>query len=194
MKRLVLFGTMALLLIGCIPSVKSFYTEKDLAFEPRLLGEWQVKNESDQPAEWQFERGEGKAYKMTVIQEKIKRGEFNAHLFKLGKENFLDIIPSKIDYASDQADLVSNTMFPGHLLLRVSQIDPVLKLAGFDFDWLKAHLEENPKALAHHKESDAILLTAGTADLQSFVLAHLGEGQLFTKGSELMRKAGTAAQ
>ena len=185
---------MALLLIGCIPSVNSFYTEKDLTFEPRLLGEWQAKNESDQPAEWQFERGEGKTYKLTVIQEKIKRGEFSAHLFKLGKENFLDIIPSKIDYASDQADLVANTMFPGHLVLRAAQIEPVLKLQGFDFDWLKAYLEENPKALAHHKESGAILLTAGTADLQSFILAHLGEGQLFTKGSELTHKTGTGAQ
>ena len=54
------------------------------------------------------------------------------------------------------------------------QID-LLKLAVCDFDWLKDQLQENPKALAHRKESDAILLTASSADLQRFVLEHLAD-------------------
>ncbi len=190
MKKLVLLGTVGLLLAGCIPSANPFYTEKDLLFEPLLLGEWQSVNDSDQPAQWQFEKGEGLTYKVTVTEEKTKKGEFTAHLFKLRNECFLDLVPSKCEYAPDQAGLVSSAMFPGHLLLRVPQIEPELKLAAFDFDWLKKHLEENPAALAHHEESDVMVLTAGTVDLQRFILEHLSEGQLFAKAGALARTGG----
>jgi hypothetical protein len=188
MKRLVLFGSVAVLLAGCIPSINPFYTEKDLVFEPKLLGEWQAKNDEDQPEQWRFEKREDKAYKLTVTEEKTKTGEFSAHLFKLGPEYFLDLVPSKCDYAATQAFLVGCAMFPGHLLVRVAQFEPELKLAAFDFDWLKGYLEEHPNALAHYQESDVMILTATTADLQHFALAHLAPGQLFAKAGALARK------
>ena len=71
------------------------------------------------------------------------------------------------------------------------QIEPNLKLALFDFDWLQEYLQKNPKALAHHKEGDRIVLTAGTRDLQKFVLKHLGKDELFEKPDEMVRKTGT---
>ncbi|MGO8702150.1 MAG: hypothetical protein ACLQVY_31085 [Limisphaerales bacterium] len=194
MKKLMLCGSIALLVAGCIPSLNPFYTAKDLVFAPELVGEWQARNESDQPAQWQFERLEDKAYKLTVTEDKGKKGEFTAHLFKIGKAQFLDIVPSKCDYDSNQAALIASAMFPGHLLLRVGQIGPELRMAPFDYDWLKKYLDENPKAIAHHEESDSVVLTAGTADLQRFVLAHLAEGQLFKPESVLVRTGATGSK
>src|SRR5579872_3600605 len=129
MKRFVLLGGFLVLLAGCIPSINTFYTEKDLVFEPKLIGEWQTKKEDDKPERWHFEKieDEPKTYKLTVTQEKTKHGEFTAHFFKLGKEYFLDIIPSKCDYPDTQADLVGFAMCPGHLLIRLSQLEPDLK-------------------------------------------------------------------
>jgi hypothetical protein len=193
MKKLILFGTFGLLLAGCIPSVNPFYNEKDLVFEQRLLGEWQATNDSDQPALWRFEKLGDKAYKVIVTEEKTKQGEFTAHLFKLRKEYFLDIVPSKYEFDPNQSGLVSLGMFPGHLLLWVPQIAPELKLAPFDFDWLKKYLEENPKAIAHRKESNDIILTAAATELQRFVLEHLAEGQLFAKPGALARKSGAGS-
>ena len=189
-----LYGCIALLLAGCIPSINPYYRAKDLVFAPELVGEWQARNESDQPAQWRFERLEDKAYKLTVTEDKAKKGEFTAHLFKIRNEQFLDIVPSKCDYDSNQASLIAAAMFPGHLLLRVGQIGPELKMAPFDYDWLKKYLDENPKAIAHHAESDGIVLTAGTADLQRFVLAHLAEGQLFKADSVLLRAGGAGSK
>ena len=82
------------------------------------------------------------------------------------------------------------------LIGRVSQIEPELKLALFDFDWLEKFLEENPGALAHHLEKPdgkdgRIVLTASTSELQSFVLAHRGEGELFKKPGEFVRQSNT---
>jgi hypothetical protein len=81
-------------------------------------------------------------------------------------------------------------MFPGHLLFRVRQIGPQLRMAPCEYDWLKKYLDENPKAIAHHAESDGVVLTAGTAELQKFVLAHLAEGQLFKADGVLARAEG----
>jgi hypothetical protein len=178
----------AALLCSCIPSVNPFYTDKDVIFDPRLLGAWQEKDKPDNPDVWKFEGTTNKMYKLMITEKEGKQGTFTAHLFQLKQEYFLDLIPEDCNYATNQADLVAASMFPGHLLVRVPQIEPELKLALFDFDWLQKHLEKNPKSLAHHREGDRLLLTAATRDLQKFVLQHLGEGELFAKPDYMVRR------
>jgi hypothetical protein len=82
-------------------------------------------------------------------------------------------------------------MFPGHLLVRVSKLEPKLELAFFDFDWLAKYLENNPGALAHRKHGKSLLLTAETRDLQDFVLKHVNE--CFAKPDALVRATNNAA-
>jgi hypothetical protein len=179
-------AAVALLLPACIPSINPFYMDKDVVFEGKILGEWQEKEKSDEPQIWNFEEGKDKAYKLTVTEKEGKQGEFEAHLFKLKQEYFLDIIAAEI--GTNVADLVKASIIPGHLLLRVSQLEPELKIAMTDVDWLDKYLKEHPKALAHHRDDDRIFLTAETAELQSFVLKHLGEDELFGKPGEMVRK------
>jgi hypothetical protein len=178
----------ALILTACIPSVHPFFTAKDVVFEPGLVGEWSGKDKDKNPESWKFGAGTNSQYSLMVVEGAGKEGQFTATLFKLKGERFLDLIPSDCNYASNQADLVGGAMFPGHLLARVSQIEPSLKLAFFDFDWLAKYLEQNPKALAHQNVDKRLLLTASTKDLQAFVLAHLKPGELFDKPGELERK------
>jgi hypothetical protein len=80
-------------------------------------------------------------------------------------------------------------MFPGHLLFRVLAIEPELKLAACDYDWLEKYLDTHPHSLAHHKEDKRLLLTASTSELQRFMLAHLGKGELFQEPGEMVRKS-----
>lgn len=190
-RNLITLVAAAVLFCSCIPSVNPFYTEQDVVFDARLLGEWQEKDKSDNPDVWKFEGTTNKMYKLTITEKKGKRGKFNAHLFQLKQEYFLDLIPDDCHYATNQADLVGASMYPGHLLVRVPQIEPELKLALFDFGWLEKFIEKHPKALAHHKEGDRIVLTAGTRDLQKFVLKHLGKDELFDKPDEMIRKIDT---
>jgi hypothetical protein len=190
MKNRNLIGILgaAALLCSCIPSVNPFYTAKDVIFDTRLLGEWREKDKTDNPDVWKFEDATNRTYRLTITEKEGKRGKFDAHLFQLKQEYFLDLIPTDCEYATNQADLVAFSMFPGHLLVRVAQIEPELKLAFFDFDWLQKQLEKNPDLLAHHREGDRLILTAGTRDLQKFVLKHLGEGQLFQKPDAMVRQ------
>ena len=192
MKTLFTLGAALTLLSACVPSVNPFYSSGDTLCDPRLLGEWREKGKADGTPTWFFETGEDKSYKLTVTEDKGKQGVFNAHLFKLQGELFLDILPSDCKFDPEQADLVGFALFPGHLLLRVSRVEPSLMLAFCDYDWVDHHLEENPAALAHHREGKRLLLTAGTPDLRRFVLAHLREGELFKPADEFVRTADSA--
>ncbi len=187
MKTRNLVAVAGCLLFGaCVPSVNPFYTENDLVFEPRLVGEWQSKDASDRET-WKFEKaGDDKAYKLVVTQKDGKHGELAAHLFKIKNDLFLDIMPTDCEFAGDQADIVAAAMFPGHLLMKVPQMDLTLSLAFCDYDWLGKYLEEHDNALAFHKEEKGAVLTASTKDLQAFMAQHLSE--LFQSPKEFERK------
>jgi len=189
-RNIIVAATVALFVAACIPSINPFYTDNDVVFEKKLFGEWQEKDKADEPEIWKFEEGKDKAYKLTITDKDGKQGEFEAHLFKLKQGYFLDLFATEI--GTNVIDLVKVSLIPAHLLLRVPQIEPELKLAGIDFDWLDKYLKEHPKALAHHRDDDRIFLTAETADLQSFVQKHLGEDELFGKPGEMVRKDKTA--
>jgi hypothetical protein len=188
LRNLVSFAIAAVALSACVPSVWPYFRAQDTITDDRLLGEWQAKSPEDEPGNWKFEQGDGKDYKLTVTDKDGKTGTFSAHLFKLKQEMFLDLLPTNCQYASTQADLVANSMFPGHLLARVPRLAPNLQLAFLDFDWLGKYLDEHPKAVANHKEENSYVLTAETEELQKFVLAHLAEGELFKNPGDLARK------
>jgi len=186
-RNLIAIGAVAILLAACIPSVNPFYQDKDVVFDPHLLGEWQDKETTDKPEVWAFEQSTNKGYELTVT-EQGKTGKFSAHLFKLKDAQFLDLIPTDCEYATNQAELVAFSMFPGHLLMRVAQIEPELKMAGCDYDWLGKYLETNSAAIGHHTESERMVLTAETADLQKFLLNHLGTNDLFKEYGVMVRR------
>ena len=193
-RKLIAVAGLALCLSACIPSLNPFYTEKDLVFDARLTGTWREKSEAQEAEVWRFEKTGDKAYKLVMTDKDGKQGEFAAHLFKLKQDYFLDLIPNDCNYATNQTDLVGWSMFPGHLLARVPQIEPELKLAFFNFDWLAQQLTNNPAILAHHREADRIILTASTSELQRFILKHLAEGELFDKPVEMVRQAKPAGK
>jgi len=179
---------LAVFLTACVPSVNPFYTESDLVSDPRLLGEWLDKETTEQPQIWKFEKAEGKKYKLIVTEKEGKRGEFEASLFRLKQDFFLDLRPTECNYAPTQADLIAAAMIPGHLLVSVPQFEPELKLALLDLDWLQKYLEKNPAAVAHQEVDKHIFLTASTTELQRFILQHLAEGEAFAKPGEMIRK------
>ena len=182
-----------LFLAACYPSVHPYYTEKDLVFEPRLVGDWCEKERDQESAVWRFAKKDDLSYDLTIREQDGKEGQFVARFFKLKGESFLDLIPAKCDYVETQAEIVACAMVPGHLLVRVVQKDAELGLAFFDWDWLDKLLKENPQALAHLREDDRVIITAPTRALQRFVLKHVGQGEMFDDLEPMVRKAGGLA-
>ena len=170
----------------CISSVFPFYTDKDTVFEPQLLGTWQDKDQTNDVEEWTFEQTTNKSYQFTIVDDN-KSAKFDAHLFRLGQSQFLDLTPSECKYDAKQSEMVALFLIPGHLVLQVEQIAPDLKMAWLNFDWLESFVTNNPAALAHQKESDRLILIADTPALQKFLVEHSNTNELFSHFGTLIR-------
>ena len=179
------FGATVLLLAACVPSVNPFFTEDDIEFDPALIGQWVEDDDI-----WAFEQLEDQpAYGLTITEDG-KTGAFQATLFSLGDDRFLDITPVDIEYPDDELDLVEAAMIPGHLALHVRAIEPRLELNLTDPDWVDDYLEAHPRAVEHRRDDDRIILTGKTRELQRFLRRHLNDGLFDDDYSEMARITG----
>ena len=154
---------LALLMAGCVvSSLYPLFTEKDLAFDPTLVGTWAEKDEDDTLT---FALAEGKAYELTYTAEGQKT-KYEGHLVQLGEFKFLDVYP-KISEEHDAFHLI-----PAHSFWRIRMDGDVLSIAGLDEDWFKNATAKKEIAIAHERLEHGIVLTASTDVLQKFVLKY----------------------
>jgi hypothetical protein len=174
MKRIILIAAgLALTLVsGCVvTSVYPFYLEKDVVFEPALLGSWQKAGQPDE--HWTFARDKANGYLVTCVS-KDTTNVFQGHAFKLHGEKFLDL--STAQWKED----IQPEPVPSHLLVRIGQIAPSLKMANLKYDWLGELVARSPEAIRNiviktgdRPEDRRVVLTADTAELQRFVIKNL---------------------
>jgi hypothetical protein len=154
-------------LAGCIPCLRAIYTEKDLVFEPALVGTW---HQADSKGVWQFTKAGGKSYRLVYTDPEGKPGEFSAHLVKIDGTLFLDLYP-------EDPHLAKNAFYvlhvrPMHTFLLVQAVTPELRMSAMNPKWLGEHLKADPEAVRHEETEQGILLTASTQELQAFLAKH----------------------
>jgi hypothetical protein len=177
-----------------VPSVNPFYTDKDVVTDARFAGTWSEAGKKDKPTTWTFTASTNNAYAVVLKDDDGKTGKFEGHLFKLGKELFLDVTPTECKFDEKQAGLVGCAVIPGHLLFRVKLADDKFSMAICNPDWINKFLKQNPTAIAHRMVDDGVILTAETAALQKFVLKHLGKDELFGEYGDYERAPATPAK
>jgi hypothetical protein len=194
MKRKNLFATIAaagaflLLVTGCIvTSVYPYYTEKDVVFEPALLGDWtDGKSDGNTNEMGRVERFGQNGYRLTSLGEN-ETNSVTFHVFRLGQQLFMDMCPTN----------QSLEFLPTHQLQKIKHTGTTLEMAALNYDWLKKILERNPKAIRHlviqekneQRQSERIVLTADTAELQKFVLKYLHETNAWSEPSLIKVKS-----
>ncbi len=193
-KHCLLAVAAAALLVACVPSVNPFYTDKDVVTDPRLAGTWSEAGKKEKAVTWTFTASTNNAYAVALKDDDGKTGQFEGHLFKLGKEMFLDVTPTECKFDEKQAAFANIAMLPGHLLFRVKFVDDKFFMAICEPDWIKKFLEKNPAAIAHRVVDGSVIVTAETAALQKFVLAHLAKDELFGEFSDYERVAAPPAK
>jgi hypothetical protein len=174
------------LMAGCIVlSVYPFYTTKDLISDPALAGRWADTSKAN--AFWQFADLNGKSYLLTSTDEQATN-VFEAHLFRLKEQQFLDLLTTNR----------GEFQLPMHLISKVERTDTNLSLQFMDFGWLAGLLETNPAVLRHivvptepgstnealgSGDNNMVYLTADTKALQKFLLKHAHDTNAFNAGS-----------
>ncbi len=203
MNNRILFLTagVAIFLAGCfVLSVNPLYTEKDLVYDPALLGTW---GEPKDDERYTFARAGEKAYTW-IVKEKDGSSEFDAHLLQLGEHRFLDALLVRMEgeWKGGGFGRVAYIARPAHIFFKVELTNATLRLGGLHPERLGKLLKDRPALIAHEwvKEPDAIndgqrvLLTASTAELQKFMLKYVGDTNVFAIGEPLPRLEGTAAK
>ncbi|MBI3416387.1 MAG: hypothetical protein HY043_13915 [Verrucomicrobia bacterium] len=161
---------LCLCLIGCgIASVYPFYTDKDLLFDPALVGRWGESGPQKDPDPIEFKKSGDKEYRLAMKDGDARADKYVVHLFKLRDQLYLNLFP--IERHDDS--------IPVHRLMKVDQITPTLKMATLKDEWIESLLKKHPEALRHQFIPDPndstkqeLVLTASTSELQRFLIKH----------------------
>jgi hypothetical protein len=182
-KRFLLF-LIPIALAGCIPSLHPLYTDKDVVYDPRLIGVWSDPNKPD-IGTWEFRPAEPNNYKLIYTDKDKAVGSFWVHLVKIDGMLFLDLFP--IDPNLSQNGFYQLHLLPAHTFMKIEQIEPTLKMRFMEGDIL----EKKPELLKHEVLEDngnkKLVLTASTRELQEFMRKHSGDKDVFGEPSDMKR-------
>ena len=177
------------LLANCGPplSIHPLYTDKDVTFDPALLGTWADPTDKN-GSPLVFERGGNNSYKAIVrLNDNTNVDEiFEVHLVKLNGRLFLDAVQRKNRISGQEADI--GIAVPAHIVARVSIEKNSLQLNLLDGDWIKRELKSGRTSISHEEIGNDLVITASTPELQKFVLGHADDEEAFGASSPLQRK------
>lgn len=159
-----------ILFVGCIRSIYPIYTEQDIVFEPKLIGQW---SEGDSKELWSFSKDKANSYTLVFIDDKGKQGKFSVHLAKIKNKLFLDLFPVVPERDENENSFYRLHLIPVHTFIYVKQIEPTLQISFPNKRWFERYITQIPNAIRHEKIDSEIILTASTKDLQAFFLKHL---------------------
>jgi len=165
-------GTVAIVLAigflaaGCVPSLHPLYTDEDVVFEAGLVGAWVQENADGM---WVFAQKPGENAYTLVQTEDEATGKFEVHLVRLGEHLFMDLYPEDPEPEIKNGFYKMHLM-PVHTFWKVTIEDDVVTLTGLDPQWLPKAIEEKKVEITSTQVQDAIVLTAGTKELQEFIL------------------------
>lgn len=152
---------------GCVPSLNPVYTDETVVFEPALIGDWR---QPDSKARWEFDKADARSYRLVYTDDQGQQGRFIGRLARLEGELFLDLYPE--DPQFDASGFYKFHLVPIHTIYRVRTTQPKLELAAIDFKWLDEYLTSHPQEIEFATFSGRKLITAQTAAVQKFVVAH----------------------
>ena len=201
MRRLILFPLLAglMLLMACEPviSLHPLYTEKDLVFEPALLGCWGEEGEEEEADKedaekvcvFTFEAAGEKAYKLTIQENEGVFREFRAHLLRLGEALFLDVQPVWPEEADDEIYQAHHVA--GHSFHRLWLEKDVFHYAPLREEWVSESLESGLIDISHARILDGdegqVVLTGMTQELQAFVGGLAENKEAFDRSEAIYR-------
>jgi hypothetical protein len=182
-----LFAVM-LFLAGCVvTSIYPYYTDKDLVFDPVLIGNWVDAGKTNETSEYlRFEQVGEKGYRATFFGTD-ETNSIDVFLFRLKQQLFVDSFPT-----NRSLDFV-----PVHQVSKVTQIGPIVETANLNYDWLTKLLEKNPKAIRHmllrentgEEQGGRVVLTAETKELQRFILKYVNNTNAWKEPTQWKRRS-----
>jgi len=185
-KLLIATGLVAMLVLsGCLSALHPLFTEKDLVFDPGLVGSWQ-KNETET---YTFKRGDAqqfanlpegiqkladKAYVLTVTNRETgeELSKYYAFLVKIGKHSYLDYFPAESAAQKNYAAFYKTNFVPMHSFYRLTTGSDgnTITIGQFAESYLRKLIDKKQIRIRHEVRFDgSYVITASTEELQQYV-------------------------
>lgn len=167
---------------GCVPTLNSLFTGKDVTYDPKLEGIWQSAQTT-----WIIKPFDAKGgrYQLRTEMKDQPPAEWYATLGNLGTNRFLELLPQRPN------EIHPKTFYGSHFIhlrsfWKVALDGDTLTLTSMSTQWLETMLKQNQVSIKHEKpEGGMIFLTATTQELQEFVAKYADDPGAFpSRGDE----------
>jgi len=208
MKKIILTTAFAFLLIflsSCLTTLHPIFTEKDLAYDPKLIGVWNTENEgkkgkvmiSNLATENSVELPgnisaiKQKGYFIIYQDENGKvSDQYIAFLARIGKHLYFDYFP-----ADKKEDRKLDEFFGVHFVrMHTSYRVEILKdgsfeLSQLDGSYVKNLIDEKKIRISHETDADDnTVITASTKELQQYLLKYGDEPSAYRSEKTTFKK------
>lgn len=175
--KAIIVGVLAVLFVGCpARSIFPLFVEKDLVFNPALVGTWVEENGKDT---YTFQPSKEKSYNVIVREKKGDTAAYAVQLGKVGNFWFLDSYPAK--------ESPDYHMIRTHVISKIQIDQDTLQLSSLESDWLKKMTESGKLKIPHVTLKNDMILTASTEELQKLVLRVADDTGAFPEPGKLSR-------
>ena len=208
MKKIVLATAFALLLIflsSCLTTLHPIFTEKDLSYDPKLIGVWNTENQgnkgrviiSNLATENSLELSgnistiKQKGYFIIYLDSTGKTSEqYIAFLARIGKHLYFDYYPAekKEDRKIDEFFGVHFVKMHTSYRVDISK-DRSFDLTQLDEGYVRKLIEEKKIRISHETDADDnTVITASTKELQQYLLKYGDEPSAYRSEKTTFKK------
>ena len=208
MKKITLTTAFAILLIflsGCLTTLHPIFTEKDLAYDPKLIGKWNTENQgnkgrviiSNLATENSVELPENissikqRGYFINYEDSNGKTSEqYIAFLARIGKHLYFDYYP-----ADKKEDRKIDEFFGVHFVKMHTSYridfskDGSFELTQLDEGYVRKLIDEKKIRISHETDADDnTIITASTKELQQYLLKYGDEPSAYRSEKTTFKK------
>ena len=208
MKKIILTTAFAFLLIflsSCLTTLHPIFTEKDLAYDPKLIGVWNTENEGKKgkvtinnlatensvELPGNISAIKQKGYFIVYQDENGKvSDQYIAFLARIGKHLYFDYFP-----ADKKEDRKLDEFFGVHFVrMHTSYRVEILKdgsfeLSQLDGSYVKNLIDEKKIRISHETDADDnTVITASTKELQQYLLKYGDEPSAYRSEKTTFKK------
>ena len=208
MKKIILTSAIALLLVfltGCLTTLHPIFTEKDVAYDPKLIGTWKTENqgnkgiavitnlstESSIDLPGNISSIKQKGYLVSYLDENGATSErYIAFLARVGKHLYFDYFP-----ADKKGDRKIDEFFAAHFVkmhtsyrVEISN-DGSFELSQLDEGYVTKLIDEKKIRISYEKDADDnTVITASTKELQQYLLKYGDEPSAYRNEKTVFSK------
>ena len=198
------FTFLLIFLSSCLNTLHPIFTEKDLAYDPKLIGTWNTENQgnkgraiiSNLATENSVELPgnistiKQKGYFITWQDENGDTKQYVAFLARIGKHLYFDYYP-----ADKKEDRKLDEFFGVHFVRMHSSYrveilkDGSFELSQLDGSYVKNLIDEKKIRISHETDADDnTVITASTKELQQYLLKYGDEPSAYRSEKTTFKK------